>query len=342
MRIALVNDLGMAVEALRRVLGRAPQHQVIWTAADGAEAVRQCALARPDLILMDLIMPIMDGVEATRRIMAESPCAILVVTATVEGSTGRVFDALGAGALDAVNTPELTGAGAAVLLAKITALGRLIGPTRPVVAPTTLRFFPATERSCLGGLPWLVALGASAGGPSALATVLKYFPADTAAAFLVIQHLDESFAPGLAAWLGDQTPLRVRLARDGDSLTPGTVLLPGKGDHLVLNSRSTLGYRREPADYFYRPSVDECFASIAAYWKGPAVGVILTGMGQDGARGLRKMRDARFATLAQDGATSAVFGMPKAAAELGAADAVLPLNQIGPAVQQLLSQSRSA
>ncbi len=335
MRIAIVNDLGMAVEALRRVLVRAPQHQLAWTAADGAEAVRRCAVDRPDLILMDLIMPVMDGVEATRRIMAATPCAILVVTATVEGTTTRVFDALGAGALDAVNTPALNGEGAAVLLAKIDALGRLIGETSVPVSATRPAF--EVHRPAARGRPWLVALGASAGGPAALAVVLKAFRADTPASFLVVQHLDDSFAAGLATWLGDQISLRVKLARDGDALTPGTVLMPGRGDHLVLTSHGTLIYRREPVHYVYRPSVDECFESVATHWTGQAAGVILTGMGQDGARGLKKMRDARFPTFAQDAGSSAVYGMPKTAAELGAVGSVLPLNQIGPALLQLLS-----
>ena len=123
MRIAIVNDLPLAAEAIRRVIARAPAHQIAWMARDGAEAVRRCAEDRPDLILMDLIMPVMDGVTATSRIMSATPCAILVVTATVDGNFGRVYDALGAGAVDAVDTPTLHGAngaaGAAALLAKI-------------------------------------------------------------------------------------------------------------------------------------------------------------------------------------------------------------------------------
>lgn len=333
MRIALVNDLGLALEALRRVLARAPQHQIVWTARDGAEAVRRCAEDRPDLILMDLIMPVMDGVEATRRIMAATPCAILVVTASVDGSTSRVYDALGAGALDAVNTPAPDGQGAAALLTKIEMLGRLIriepakDSASPFVAKTTAG---STQR-------WLFAIGASAGGPAALATMLKAFSPDLAAAIVVVQHLDESFAAGLAEWLGQQIALPVRLARDGEEPTPGVVLLPGRDDHLVLTPRGTLVYKREPADYVYRPSVDVFFESVACHWTGGAAGVILTGMGADGAKGLKKMREARFTTIAQDRATCAVYGMPKAAAELGAAERVLPLTRIAPALQQLIS-----
>lgn len=335
MRIALVNDLPMALEALRRVLLQAPQHQLAWSAKDGAEAVRCCAEDRPDLILMDLIMPVMDGVEATRRIMAETPCAILVVTATVEGTTSRVFDALGAGALDAVNTPQLTGDGAATLLAKIDALGRLIGDED---LPASVSAGPVTwAHPASGGRPWLFAIGASAGGPAAVAELLKDFRADTRAAFVVIQHLDDSFAAGLADWLGGQISLPVRIARDGDAPTPGTVFLPGRDDHLVLTVRGTLVYHRDPADLVYRPSVDEFFESVVTHWTGRSAGVILTGMGRDGARGLKAMRDAHCPTFAQDRASCAVYGMPKAAVELGGAGSVLPLGEIGGALQKLLS-----
>lgn len=340
MRIGLVNDLALANEAMRRVLASSP-HQVAWIATDGAQAVRKCAEDRPDLVLMDLIMPVMDGVEATRRIMAASPCAILIVTANLDGAPGRVFDALGAGALDVVNTPTLAGpkmaASAQALLDKIAMLGRLIGVGTP--APFQARPLPARSAAPLHGArqgKWLFAIGASAGGPAALAEVLKVFPKNTPAAFVVVQHLDEHFAAGLAEWLALQITLPVRIARDGDVPTSGVVLLPGRDDHLVLTARGTLAYTPEPVAYSYRPSVDVLFESVVEHWRDPAVGVLLTGMGRDGARGLKKMRDAQFLTLAQDRASCAVYGMPKAAAELNAACEILPLERIGPALRQLL------
>lgn len=328
MRLAIVNHLPEAIDVLRRVLAQAPRHRVVWTAIDGAEAVRRCAADRPDLILMELGLPGLDGVEATRRIMAATPCAILIVTTTVEGATGRVFDALGAGALDAVNTPTAGGDGAAGLLAKIESLGRLIGDA---VAAGTGAAGAGEPR------PWLVGIGASAGGPAAVAELLRGFAPGTRAAFVVIQHLDERFARGLADWLGGQLALPVRIAREGDPPSPGVVLLPGHDDHLVLTGRGTLAYRREPADYVYRPSVDEFFQSVVAHWRAPGAGVILSGMGRDGARGLKAMREARFPTFAQDRASCAVYGMPKAAAEEGAAESILPVAEIQRALRQLLS-----
>ncbi|QYM80444.1 chemotaxis-specific protein-glutamate methyltransferase CheB [Horticoccus luteus] len=338
MRIGIVNDSATATEALRRVIVASTDHTVAWLAANGIEAVQRCADDRPDVILMDLIMPEMDGVAATRRIMAETPCAIIVVTASVAETSGRVFAALGAGALDAVNTPQLAGgneaAGAQALRTKLEMIGRLIGaiPLQSSAVPATKERRVSSGR----GGQWLLAIGASAGGPAALAEVLSGFGKATAAAIVVVQHLDEQFAPGLAQWLGQQIALPVRLAVDGDIPVAGTVLLPSRADHLVFSERGTLHYTPEPTDYAYRPSVDALFESVALHWRRPAAGVLLTGMGRDGARGLKKMRDAGFPTIAQDRATSAVYGMPKAAAELGAAEQILPLARIGPALRHLL------
>lgn len=341
MRIALVNDVATAIEAMRRTLARAPQHTIAWTAHDGAEAVRFCAGDRPDLILMDLIMPVMDGVEATRRIMAATPCPILVVTATVNGNSSRVFEALGAGALDAVNTPVLglhgTGEANPALLAKIEMLERLTRPAS-IVPPTgrTVSPFPRRPGSHRG---FLVAIGSSAGGPAALAEVLRVLPRDFPAAIAVVQHIDEQFAAGLSEWLGQQTKLPVRIAREGESLQPGTVLIAGGDQHLILRENLTLGYTAEPTETPYRPSVDVFFRSVATHWRDVAAGVILTGMGRDGALGLKKIRDAGLPTIAQDRASSAIYGMPKAAAELGAAAQVLPLGQIGAALLRLVPRT---
>ena len=334
MNIAIVNDVPMAVEAMRRLLLAAPRHRLLWVAHDGAEAVAMCARERPDLILMDMIMPVMDGVEATRRIMAATPCAILVVTATVDGNSAKVFEALGAGALDAVNTPVVEADERnrlSPLLAKIDMLGVLIGDARRD-GPTP----SAPVRWSTDDLnpDQLVGIGASAGGPAALAEVLHGLPADFPAAVVIIQHVDEQFAKGLAEWLGRHSPMPVSVARGGERPVRGTVLVAGSGDHLTFSGANTLTYTPHPADYLYRPSVDVFFRSIVKHWRGGAVGVLLTGMGRDGAQGLKALRDAGCHTIAQDRATSAVYGMPKAAAALEAAVEVLPLNQIAPALKQ--------
>jgi chemotaxis response regulator CheB len=339
MKIGIVNDLPIAVEALRRVLASKLEHQVIWVARNGAEAVELCAQATPDLVLMDLIMPVMDGVEATRRIMTSTPCAILVVTATIGGNAGRVFEAMGHGALDAVDTPALSFGnlhqGAAALLTKIATIGKLIGDRNG--APIDVERGSRTSPTQLSRL---VAIGASAGGPAALAKVLSGLPNSFAASVVVIQHVDEQFAAGMAQWLSQHSALPVRLAKEGDRPTMGTVLLAGTGDHLVLKAPERLGYTPEPSDCVYRPSVDVFFQSISLLWPGEAIGVIMTGMGKDGALGLKALRNKGHYTIAQNQASSAVYGMPKAAAAVDAAVDILSLEDIAPKLMSALGSNR--
>jgi len=336
MKIAIVNDMPMAVEALRRALAFEPAHEVVWVARNGAEAVQRCAEFTPDLILMDLIMPVMDGVEATRRIMAETPCAIVIVTVDRQQNVHRVFEAMGHGALDVVDTPAL-GAGdpkeaAAPLLRKIMNIGWLIGERGNRVQSA-----PALPR-VLGQRQSLVAIGSSAGGPAALEVLLKALPRDFAPAIVLVQHVDQVFAAGMAEWLGSASGLDVRLAQEGEPPQSGTVLLAGTNHHIRLLKNGTLAYTAEPVNEIYRPSIDVFFESVATYWNGDAVGVLLTGMGRDGAQGLKSMRQQGYLTIAQDQRSSAVYGMPKAAAALDAAVEIHPLDKIAPRLLEIFAK----
>jgi two-component system, chemotaxis family, response regulator WspF len=337
MRIAIVNDLSMAVEVLRRLVRSVPEYEVAWTAADGAEAVEKCLRDQPDLILMDLIMPVMDGVQATCAIMKQTPCAILVVTATVAGNASKVFEAMGCGALDAVATPVF-GMGGRIdggenLLRKIAIIGRLISNTGTQAAPEA----PA-HRPARGRMPSLVALGASTGGPKALAAVLRGLPSTLQAGVVIIQHLDVQFAGGLVEWLDEQTELPVSLAREGMRPSAGGVFVAGTNDHLVIGADRSFHYTAEPVDYPYRPSVDEFFLSLARHWPQSGVAAVLTGMGRDGARGLLGLRQAGWRTIAQNEKTSVVYGMPKAAVDAGAADVTEPLERIAGVILESLTK----
>ncbi|GAB2876772.1 chemotaxis response regulator protein-glutamate methylesterase [Pseudoduganella ginsengisoli] len=334
MKIGIANDVAMAAEALRRVVASTAEHQVVWIARTGVEAVRLCTENRPDLVLMDLNMPGLDGVEATRRIMDQSPCAILVVTGRPQDSVNQVFRALGAGALDVTATPMLQGKadGAAELLAKIRTMDKLIrhsGGTQSLLPRSPTQAPEARDT----GATRLVAIGASTGGPVAVSKILAGWAPPPGCAIVVVQHIDENFADHFARWLGEQLTIPVRAIDDGDSLAPGVVLVAKSNDHLVLDKDYRLSYDAAPRDYAYRPSVDVFFRCVARYFRGDAVGVLLTGMGRDGAEGLLAMRRAGQTTIAQDQATSAVYGMPRAAVELDAAQMILPLDKIGPMIR---------
>jgi len=323
-RIAIVNDVRAASEALRRVVGSLPDHTVAWTASDGVEAIAMAKRDRPDLILMDLIMPHVDGVQATRQIMAGSPCAILIVTATVSGNISLVYDAMGFGGLDAVDTPVLGPAGemtgAVALIEKIATVAKLVSATSD--------HRRAARSDDAAATPRLLVIGASTGGPKAVADLLVPLPRDWNVAVVVVQHVDVAFSQGLAKWLAERTGHAVRVAEGGERPQAGTVLVAGTNDHIVLLKDRTLEYREEPRDVFFRPSVDVFFESVADHWPQPGTAVLLTGMSRDGARGMSKLRGCGWHTIAQDEATSVVWSMPKAAIDLGAAAEVLAVERM--------------
>ncbi|MGH9857585.1 MAG: chemotaxis protein CheB, partial [Acidobacteriota bacterium] len=241
MRIAIVNDMSLAVEALRRVVSSVKDYSIAWIAYDGAEAVNKCAADIPDLILMDLLMPVMDGVEATRQIMRNSPCAILVVTATVSGNAAKVFDAMGYGALDAVNTPVLGAGGgfdgATHLLSKIEMIAKLIGKhswKKSKPAPVVTLQILNRHR--------LIAIAASTGGPLVIGRILRSLPPEFTAPIVIVQHVDVEFAPGLADWLSAETSIPVRLIQAEDRPEDHRVLLAATNEHLILSSSGSLLY----------------------------------------------------------------------------------------------------
>ncbi len=329
MKVAIVNATRSTAEALRRIVNQ--EHEVIWVAHSGAQALQFCAENHPDLVLMGLVMPEMDGVETTRRIMGSTPCAILVVTLWPEQSTSQVFRALGAGALDVVAMPALADpqAGSAVLLKKMKTIGTLIAASR---SPLPSRQTEVGAMAASAPVDTLVAIGASTGGPVALAKLLGTWSPPSNCAVVIVQHIDRDFADSFAQWLGAGVKAPVSVIEEGTVLAPGQVFLAKTNHHLVLGPGHRLSYSAEPLDYPYRPSVDVFFCSVARHWGAHAIGVLLTGMGRDGAQGLLAMRQAGSLTIAQDEASSAVYGMPRAAAQMKAAVQILPLTHIGPAL----------
>jgi len=329
MRVGIVNDLALAREVLRRVVSSVPGYSVAWLAEDGDVAVARAAADRPDVVLMDLVMPKVDGVEATRRIMRECPCPVLVVTASVSTNYALACRAMGAGALDAVETPTL-GPGWGVQNSEklVARLAQLEAELADLSASGLMA--PVRGAGAHGAQPLFVLLGASTGGPEALAHVISAFPKDFPAAVLVAQHIAADFAPALVQQLATYGRLPVRAAKSGDTPEPGTVYVAASNDHLELAVDGTLRYTADPRGSPFRPSVDVLFASCAARAARLGAGALLTGMGRDGAEGLLRLRSAGWHTIAQDEATSVVKdGMPKAAVDKRAAVEVLPLQLIG-------------
>jgi two-component system response regulator WspF len=342
MKVAIVNDSKMAVEILRRIVTGLPDFTLAWVAFSGEEALDLYARARPDIVLMDLIMPGIGGAETTRRMMSTAPCVILVVTATTAGNRDQVFEAMGHGALDAVNTPVMTSDngidGAEHLIQKLRTVARLAlrhDVLKPENAPGH-----SSRTMDTSAVP-IVAIGASTGGPQALAVILSQLPSTFPAAVLVVQHVDEQFAPGLATWLQHHASLPVALARQGEPFAPGAVWIANCKEHLTYSS-GIAHYTSVPRGSAHTPSIDVLFASLAMPHLAPRIGVLLTGMGRDGADGLLAMRNSGAFTITQDEATSVVYGMPRAAAALNAAMDVLPLQAIAPCIVNRLTPATHA
>jgi two-component system response regulator WspF len=248
---------------------------------------------------------------------------------------GKVYEAMGLGALDAVDTPSLGPSGdlsgARMLLDKIETVAKLIGQAPRPALSASWPPSPAPRHDASPSWP-LVAIGSSTGGPAALAEILAAMPDTRDSSTVIVQHIDLAFFPGLATWLGQKTGRRVDLIEPGDIPLPGRVLLAMTADHLVLDRSCRLRYVAEPLETPYRPSVDVFFESVARHWPEPGAAALLTGMGRDGAAGLLALRRAGWLTIAQDEATSVIWGMPGAAVQVGAADRVLPLPEIARAL----------
>jgi two-component system chemotaxis response regulator CheB len=280
----------------------------------------------PDVVVVDLSGP--DALKAIHQVMAERPVPVLALhPGTLSGADA--FQALAFGAVDVVDRPAEPGldfwqaVGRKLMLLAEVRVSRPVQVQKPNVRPA------ATEA------PYpLVAIASSLGGPKALSVVLKMLPKDFPAPVCICQHISHGFTEGLAQWLGSESPLRVVEATDGELMVPGSVYIARSGSHLVVRSKGRLALDPSPPVRGFRPSCDVLLTSAAESFGTRVLGVILTGMGRDGARGLKEIRERGGRTIAQDKTSCAVYGMPKEAVRLGAAEEVLPLDQIAPTLIQ--------
>ncbi len=353
-RVLVADDSLTVRRRIVEVLAAHPDFTVVAEAVDGAAAVALCQLHRPDVVTLDMMMPQMNGLQATEQIMAWCPTPILIVSSsTNRGALLKTYDALAAGAVDVLEKPtglEAEGAWEKGLTDRLRLVARIKVITHPRarlnpqpvetnlhLVPARVPDLPTRIQPGMQRAYSLVVMGASTGGPGAVLEVLRGLPRDFALSLLLVIHIGEAFGPALAQWLDGLSPLRVTTALDGE-LVPepgqGRVILAPPGRHLLIQGgRLRLG--DSPEVHSCRPSVDVLFGSAAAELPRSAIAVLLTGMGRDGAAGMLRVRQAGGMTLAQDESTSVVYGMPREAALLGAARQILPLQRIAPTLQQL-------
>jgi two-component system chemotaxis response regulator CheB len=338
-RVLIVDDSAFMRNALSRMLSSDPEITVVGTAWNGLDAIEKVAELKPDLVTMDIEMPRMDGIEALRRIMATSPVPVIMVSSLTTEGARSTLDALDLGAVDfvpknlsdlAVNIVKVR----EVLLEKVKQIGRRVpGRRRPSLiapspaAPTPVRSGYRTERR-IG----IVAIAASTGGPKALQDVIPKLPKDLSVPVIVVQHMPPAFTGPFAQRLNEISGLTVKEAEEGEPLRPGVVLVaPGRGHLSVRRSRtgeSVVAVGENRPDLIYRPSADVMMSSVAEVYPGRALGVILTGMGNDGEKGMRAIKSSGGRTLAQDEATCVVYGMSRTVVEAGLADKVVPIGEV--------------
>ncbi|MGB8930134.1 MAG: chemotaxis-specific protein-glutamate methyltransferase CheB [Anaeromyxobacteraceae bacterium] len=330
-RVLVADDSEIFRELLSKIIASEAGFEVVAAAGDGDSATALARELKPDVITMDLNMPDADGFSGIARIMAETPTPILVLTADRQEVVG--FRALSLGALDILEKPAATvdlGEYGQVLRSRL----RLLAGVKVIRHLRGLRGRRAAAPAVQGRAD-VVVIGASLGGPRALAALLRGLSRDFPVPVAIVQHIADGFTAGLASWLAQESRLDVREAEDGEPLQPGRILLAPTGRHLVVG-RGVAHLSDAPAVDTFKPSVTPLFLSAARSYGPRCCGVILTGMGRDGALGMKALKEAGAHTIAQDEATSAVFGMARAAIELGAVDRVLPLDDIPRALLEVV------
>jgi two-component system, chemotaxis family, protein-glutamate methylesterase/glutaminase len=341
-RVLVVEDSLTVRKRLLEVLAADPDIEIVGEADDGKSGIELCQRLRPDVVTLDMMLPLMNGLAATEFIMAYCPTPILIVSAsTNRGELFKTYEALAAGALDVLDKPlgnELGDDWERRLVSTVKLVSRIKVITHPRARLRPMEPPPGAEHLApqqAGRHLRAIAIGVSTGGPA--------LPHGFPIPILLVIHIGKPFAPAFAEWLNGQSPVRVGYAIDGEPLPPfgeGKVLMASPDSHLVLR-QGKLRLTQDPERNYCRPSVDVLFASLAQELGAGCAACLLTGMGKDGAEGLLAVRRAGGRTIAQDEATSVVFGMPKEAIMLGAAEQILPLHQIAPALGVLAASSNT-
>jgi two-component system chemotaxis response regulator CheB len=340
-RILLADDSLLVRAVLKDALQGAGDMTVVGEAVNGVEAIALNEALKPDIIIMDILMPVMGGLEATEAIMTKLPTPILILSATfAEKDVKLAFTAIKKGALDVMEKPDLSlGARQREFVARLLEKIRLLARIKVIRHLQRSRETGAAVLQKPSAVRNILAIGASTGGPKAVLSILKTLPTGFSGAVFVVQHISSGFAKGFAYWLDLECQLPVRLAEAGDRPVSGEVLV-APTDCQMLLEKGVIRVLDAPAVNCCRPSIDVFFSSLAVDRGKDTVGVLLTGMGKDGAQGLAEIRDSGGFTIVQDEKSSVVFGMPKAAIALDAADEILSLEAIPEAVNKIFQSQR--
>jgi two-component system chemotaxis response regulator CheB len=345
-RVLIVDDSQLIRDVLAAMLDETPGFQVVGQARDGEEAVRLTARLRPDVITMDIRMPRKNGLEATREIMASTPTPIVVLATSIyDADMNIAFNAVAAGALNVVEKPRgLSEKDFEQVRDQLVLTLRLMADVQVVTilpkkdqGTAALQPPPAKFQT-----PEIIAIAASTGGPGILNQIFKALPGDFSIPIVLVQHITRGFAHGFAHWLNTNTALKVTVAQEGDPLAPGQVLVAPEGAHMIVTPGGRVKLDASPPINGIQPSATRLFDSVARTYKAAAVGVILSGMGDDGADGLEKLWDAGGHIIAQDQASCVVFGMPKVAIERGIVNEVLAPEAIAAALVQLHERRKAS
>ena len=338
-RVLIVEDSVLQRTLLKSLLEQDPDIQIVGMATNGAEAVQMAVALKPSLIIMDITMPVMDGLEATRRIMQEEPTPIVVLSSGVSADDRATsFAAIKAGAVEVMAKPTgVQDGNLGEMRLRLIATVKGMALVKVARKPSSSAIKPVLPlQRALPKPPTLVAIGTSTGGPFALSILFKALPCDFPLPILVVQHMASGFTRGLSEWLQTESNLPILLAHDFQTIEPGKIYLAPDDHHLVVARKGLLSLNQNPPVNYVRPSANVLFNSVAQIYGAEAIGVILTGMGSDGAAGLQAMHQSGAVTLAQDEATSVVYGMPKVAIDLGVIDHILPLDAIAPTLVTLI------
>lgn len=338
-RILLVDDSQIAIETLSRLISSTPDLEVAGKFKDGGEALNSINLINPDICSLDFYMPKMDGLELTSKIMEIHPVPILIVSSKLDMKNSQaIFPLLEAGALDCIEKPQTqdpTQPSAMSYLEKLRILSKvMVLRKRSFKAATALPTAPPIIRA--GGYAAIV-IGSSTGGPTALLTILRKLPKNFPLPIVCVQHISKGFLKGLVEWLDSQCQLNIKIGNEGEMILPGHVYFPQEDTHLELGINNEINIKYTPPVNGHRPSIDVTMSSFAKRFGKQAVGVILTGMGLDGAAGILQINKEGGATVAQSEQTCVVFGMPKVAIEKGGVDNILDIDKISDYLQKLVS-----